>query len=201
MFFQGRVSWMSLDSPVSTSKYVNSFLNWCHDRGLEFNYKFNSLSGGRVTNWTKCSTFYPVYNYGWQCPHCTVYSGFLASLLWIYPRSSKKYQYIDTLQHSASPWWCSKKTRSGCQIASLLLKEGKAALVDAYGENDENFKRRDLLSVMLKANLSTDIPESQRTNDCDALARKSLYLPHNGWNWTYSRDQHIPHCWLRNHQV
>jgi len=33
------------------------------------------------------------------------------------------------------------------------LKEGKAALVDASGEKDEKFKRRDLSSLMLKVNI------------------------------------------------
>jgi len=39
------------------------------------------------------------------------------------------------------------------RTASQLLKEGKATLVDAYGEKDEKFKRRDLSSLMLKVNI------------------------------------------------
>ena len=61
------------------------------------------------------------------------------------------------------------------------MKEGKAALAEANGEKDKKLKKRALLSLLLKANLSTDIPESQRMNDLDVLARKSLCLPHNGW--------------------
>jgi len=68
------------------------------------------------------------------------------------------------------------------RIGNQLLKESKAALAEANEEKDEIFKKRDLLSLLLKANLSTDIPESQRMNDRDVLARKSLYLPHIGWN-------------------
>ena len=68
------------------------------------------------------------------------------------------------------------------RIGSQLLKEGKAALAEANGEKDKKLKKRDLLSLLLKANLSTDIPESQRMNDRDVLARKSLCLPHNGPN-------------------
>jgi len=68
------------------------------------------------------------------------------------------------------------------RIGNQLLKESKAALAEANEEKDEIFKKRDLLSLLLKANLSTDIPESQRMNDRDVLARKSLYLPHVGWN-------------------
>ena len=87
------------------------------------------------------------------------------------------------------------------RIGNQLLKESKAALAEANGEKDEIFKKRDLLSLLLKANLSTDIPESQRMNDRDVLARKSLYLPHIGWNWTYSRGPNVPRRWPRNYQV
>ena len=38
-------------------------------------------------------------------------------------------------------------------------------------------------------------------NDRDVLARKSLCLPHTGWNWTYSRGPSVPHRWPRNQQV
>jgi len=68
------------------------------------------------------------------------------------------------------------------RTGNQLLKEGKAALAEANGKKDEKSKKRDLLSLLLQANLSTDIPESQRMNDRDVLARKSLCLPHIGWN-------------------
>jgi len=68
------------------------------------------------------------------------------------------------------------------RIGNQLLKESKTALAGANGEKDDRFQKRDLLSLLLKANLSTDIPESQRMNDRDVLARKSLCLPHIGWN-------------------
>ena len=38
------------------------------------------------------------------------------------------------------------------------------------------FKRRDLLSLLLRANMSTDLPPSQRMTDDDVLARKHLSL-------------------------
>jgi len=62
------------------------------------------------------------------------------------------------------------------RIGNQLLKESKATLVEANGKKDERFKKRDLLSLLLKANLSTDIPESQKMNDRDVLARK-FFLP------------------------
>lgn len=56
------------------------------------------------------------------------------------------------------------------RIGSQLLSESKAAL--ASEGKDERFKRRDLLSLLLKANMSTDVPESQRMTEQDVLARE-----------------------------
>ena len=60
------------------------------------------------------------------------------------------------------------------------MKECKVALAEANGKKDEKFEKRNLLSLLLKANQSTDIPESQRMNDRDVLARKPLDLLRNG---------------------
>ena len=155
-------------------------------------------------NFTKRSTCYRVCNYGLQCSHCEVYSEFLGSLLWVCSRLSK-HHYIDTLHSNIQPIagkGAIKQIRDIMdRIGNQLLKEGKAALAEANGEKDKKSKKRDLLSLLLKANLSPDIPESQRMNDRDVLARKSLCLPHNDRNWTYSRGQHVPRRWPRNHQV
>ncbi len=66
------------------------------------------------------------------------------------------------------------------RIGNQLLKDSKIALAKTDGEKDERFKKRDLLSLLLKANLSTDIPENQRMNDRDVLARKFHYLLRSG---------------------
>jgi len=97
-----------------------------------------------------------------------------------------KHHYIDTLHSNIQPIagkGAIKQIRDIMdRIGNQLLKEGKAALAEANGEKDKKSKKRDLLSLLLKANLSPDIPESQRMNDRDVLARKSLCLPHNDRN-------------------
>lgn len=61
------------------------------------------------------------------------------------------------------------------RIGKELLSDAKAAaLANATekGEIDKNSLRgRDLLSLLVKANMATDIPESQRLSDEDVLAR------------------------------
>lgn len=53
------------------------------------------------------------------------------------------------------------------RIGNQLLRESKAQAA-ATGEKQSN---RDLLSLLVRANMSSDIPESQRMSDKDVLAR------------------------------
>lgn len=53
------------------------------------------------------------------------------------------------------------------RIGNQLLRESKAQAA-ATGEKQSN---RDLLSLLVRANMSSDIPESQRMSDRDVLAR------------------------------
>lgn len=59
------------------------------------------------------------------------------------------------------------------RVGNQLLTDSKAAL---RTENDKfeksSWKSRDLLSLLLRANMATDIPTSQRMEDEDVIARK-----------------------------
>ena len=69
------------------------------------------------------------------------------------------------------------------RIGKQLLRDSKAAIAadEKAGDNFHKsaFKRRDLLSLLLRANMSTDVPPSQRMTDDDVLARKFLNLRHH----------------------
>ena len=62
-----------------------------------------------------------------------------------------------------------------------LIREKKAALARERAEKDEqkafngierrDLRNRDLLTLLIKANMATDIPEGQRLSDEDVLAR------------------------------
>jgi len=61
------------------------------------------------------------------------------------------------------------------RIGNQLLRDSQAA--ETGGGFEKNaFKRRDLLSLLVRANMSTDLPPSQRMSDDDVLARKYLCL-------------------------
>ncbi|KAJ7078786.1 cytochrome P450 [Mycena epipterygia] len=61
-----------------------------------------------------------------------------------------------------------KAHRKMVKIGNQLLADSKAALKT---EGDEATSGRDLLSIMVKANTSDDIPEHQRLSDADVIAQ------------------------------
>lgn len=63
------------------------------------------------------------------------------------------------------------------RIGMQLIREKKEALkahVDAEkrGVKRNDLRGRDLLSLLIKANMATDVPESQKLSDDDVLARE-----------------------------
>lgn len=63
------------------------------------------------------------------------------------------------------------------QVGLQLIADKKATIVsekapDASNSEKRDLKNRDLLSLLLRANIGTDIPESQRLNDEEVLARE-----------------------------
>ena len=70
------------------------------------------------------------------------------------------------------------------RIGKELLSDAKAAARATATEKGEIEKNslhgRDLLSLLVKANMATDIPESQRLSDEDVLARAPPPPPLSG---------------------
>jgi hypothetical protein len=59
-------------------------------------------------------------------------------------------------------------------IGKRIVSKSKADIKASKGEKTLG-ARRDLLSILLKANLSTAIPETQRLNEAEVIARKSSF--------------------------
>lgn len=87
-----------------------------------------------------------------------------------------------------------------------LLSDAKAAAVATVGGGEiekKNMRGRDLLSLLVKANMAADIPESQRLSDEDVLARtfsNSLWFDYYFQSSSkadafFCRDTHILVCW------
>ena len=69
------------------------------------------------------------------------------------------------------------------RIGRSLIAEKKAAIRADIAQKGRGMERkdvtdRDLLTLIIKANMATDIPESQRLTDDEVLARKS----HNSYD-------------------
>jgi len=45
-------------------------------------------------------------------------------------------------------------------------------------EKDSSKQARDLLSLLVRANMATDLTGSQRLSDEDVLSRRTNYIPH-----------------------
>ena len=56
------------------------------------------------------------------------------------------------------------------QIGMQLLRESKAAAIAS--DQKDVLDRRDLLSLLTRANMDKELPESQRLSDEDVLARE-----------------------------
>lgn len=57
------------------------------------------------------------------------------------------------------------------RIGRELLEETKAELKKSGTLDKDSLKVRDLLSILVRANTATDVPEHQRMSDADVLAR------------------------------
>lgn len=79
------------------------------------------------------------------------------------------------------------------RIGTSLFNESKSTLLTT-GEKGNNWRARDLLSLLIRANMSSDIPESQRMSDFDVLSRKIHALKYLNRLSIY-RNCYLPCCW------
>lgn len=61
------------------------------------------------------------------------------------------------------------------RIGRDLLRQSKEHLA-ATGEKGDGWRARDLLSLLVRSNMSKDIPEHQRMSDEDVIARMCSML-------------------------
>lgn len=59
----------------------------------------------------------------------------------------------------------------------------------------------DLLSLLIKANIAADMPESMRMSDSEILSREHIVPFLRLGNDIHSRGAHIPACRARNFEV
>lgn len=65
------------------------------------------------------------------------------------------------------------------RIGRQLLDKGEVAVAELKkGEKGNGLQGRDLLSLLIRANMSTDLPDSQRLSDKEVLARMCSIVTH-----------------------
>lgn len=63
------------------------------------------------------------------------------------------------------------------RIGRQLLRESKAEISGSGAKVEKSsLQGRDLLSLLVRANMATDVPDSQRMTDEDVLARAFFFL-------------------------
>jgi hypothetical protein len=64
------------------------------------------------------------------------------------------------------------------RIGRQLVQSAVVACTTENGSVDkDDMGRRDLLSLLIRANMATDLPESQRLSEDDVIARTCCVLP------------------------
>ena len=61
------------------------------------------------------------------------------------------------------------------RVGQQLLNESKTALLGT-GEKGDNWRARDLLSLLIRANMGSDLDDSQRMTDFDVLSRMPFQI-------------------------
>ncbi|KAF8645783.1 hypothetical protein AX16_007578 [Volvariella volvacea WC 439] len=125
-----------------------------------FNYHFDNLQpGSKPTELNEA--FAALFRSGQRLRLLPFIRGLVPALRWLPTERSTE----------------SKKAHATMnRIARHLLQESKVAVADNKGSLNDKNQRRDLLSLLVRANMATDLPESQRMDDEDVMAQVPTFL-------------------------
>lgn len=102
------------------------------------------------------------------------------ALRWLVSRyPSTEYRVLIAIQPADRDAEVKLAFRTMERIGAELLRDSKAAvqkesLENGKAQSKDTWRRRDLLSLLLKANMATDLPPSQRMSDADVVARECV---------------------------
>ncbi|KAJ7657193.1 cytochrome P450 [Mycena polygramma] len=140
-------------------------LSWARRMTLDvigqagFNYQFDSLTG-------KSTELNDAFTDLFHSPHSARYSGFRLSQA-----------LVPILKILPLPGWTVvlRARNKMYSIGSQIVSKSKADIKASEGVKTLG-ARRDLLSILLKANMSTQIPESQRLSEAEVIAQVPAFL-------------------------
>ncbi|THV01377.1 cytochrome P450 [Dendrothele bispora CBS 962.96] len=122
-----------------------------------FNYKFDALSG-------EINELNKAFNTVFSATNRIDYWGILQAL---FP--------VLRILPSTRPAAIDQARNTMTRIGKELLHESKASLT-ATGEKGNNWRARDLLSLLLRSNMDTQLPENQRMSDEDVVSQVPTFL-------------------------
>ncbi|KAG2159211.1 cytochrome P450 [Suillus bovinus] len=131
-----------------------------------FNYEFNALNATDTPNELN-QAFSVMFSASQQISILPMLKAWIPLLRWIPSDRDRK---IDAAQNTMG------------RIGSQLLHNAKAAVISSLSAKKGDFieksslQGRDLLSLLVRANMATDIPENQRLSDEDVLAQVPTFL-------------------------
>jgi cytochrome P450 len=131
-----------------------------------FNYEFNALNATDKPNELN-QAFSVMFSAGQQMSIIPILKAWIPLLRWIPSDRDRK---IDAAQKTMG------------RIGTQLLHDAKAAVISSHGAEKggsiekSSLQGRDLLSLLVRANMATDIPENQRISDEDVLAQVPTFL-------------------------
>lgn len=131
-----------------------------------FNYEFNALNATDKPNELN-QAFSVMFSAGQQMSIVGILKSRFPFLRWIPSDRDRK---IDAAQNTMG------------RIGSQLLHDAKTAVISSHGAEKggsiekSSLQGRDLLSLLVRANMATDIPENQRISDEDVLAQVPTFL-------------------------
>ncbi|KAF5318106.1 hypothetical protein D9619_012269 [Psilocybe cf. subviscida] len=130
-----------------------------------FSYKFNALTEDPKTNELN-KAFSTIFRSGTRMSLIPIIRGMVPALRWLPADRDAEVKLA---------------SRTMERIGAELLRDSKAAvqkesLENGKAQSKDTWRRRDLLSLLLKANMATDLPPSQRMSDADVVAQVPTFL-------------------------
>ncbi|CAA7265269.1 unnamed protein product [Cyclocybe aegerita] len=131
-----------------------------------FDYKFNALTSGPEHDELH-QAFTVIFRSGNRVSIRQIVRGLIP-----WTRPILKYVLPDKQDEESD-----KATKTMTRIGNELLKDSRAALSPENGTAEKaSWYRKDLLSLLLRANMATDVPAAQRMSDDDVVSQVPTFM-------------------------
>ncbi|KAF8162807.1 cytochrome P450 [Crassisporium funariophilum] len=125
-----------------------------------FNYKFNALTSDPATNELN-EAFSTVFQSGTRMSIIPMVRSMFHALRWLPAKGDAEAR---------------KAARTMNRIGKELMRNSKASILADSKVEKTSWRGRDLLTILLRANMSTDLPVNQQMTDEDVLAQVPTFL-------------------------